>query len=65
MRDPELLKEYLHGGSEDAFAELVNRYVGLAYSVARRKLQDSSLAEEVGPSALPVRKRAAVCQPTN
>jgi RNA polymerase sigma factor (sigma-70 family) len=47
MRDPELLKEYLHGGSEDAFAELVNRYVGLAYSVARRKLQDSSLAEEV------------------
>jgi RNA polymerase sigma factor (sigma-70 family) len=47
MRDPELLKEYLHCGSETAFAELVNRYLALAYSVARRQVRDPNLAEEV------------------
>lgn len=46
MRDPELLKEYLHRGSETAFAELVSRYLDLAYSVARRQLRNPNLAEE-------------------
>ncbi len=46
MRDPELLKEYLHRRSETAFAELVSRYLDLAYSVARRQLRDPNLAEE-------------------
>lgn len=48
MRDAELLTEYLRSGSESAFAELVNRYVGLACAVAQRQLGDQHLAEEVG-----------------
>jgi RNA polymerase sigma factor (sigma-70 family) len=47
MRDRELLKQYLDAGSETAFAELVQRYLDLAYSVARRQMRDSNLAEEV------------------
>lgn len=47
MRDTELLECYLQCGSESAFTELVNRYIDLAYSVARRRLADPVLAEEV------------------
>jgi RNA polymerase sigma factor (sigma-70 family) len=47
MRDTQMLEQYLRGGSESAFADLVNRYVDLAYSVAHRTLRDRALAEEV------------------
>src|SRR5258706_8461077 len=47
MHDWELIDEYAKSGSEEAFAELVNRYVNLVYSAALRAVQgDASLAEE-------------------
>jgi RNA polymerase sigma factor (sigma-70 family) len=43
-----LLKQYGRTGSEPAFRELVNRYVGLVYSTAKRLLgSESHLAEDV------------------
>jgi RNA polymerase sigma factor (sigma-70 family) len=46
--DAILLRAYAVGKSERAFAELVNRHVGLVYSVALRRLgYDSHLAEDV------------------
>ena len=47
MRDPELLQQYVESGAENAFAEIVHRYLNLAYGVARRQLRDAHLAEEV------------------
>lgn len=35
--DAELLRRYAEAGAEDAFAELVRRYVGLVYQAARRQ----------------------------
>jgi RNA polymerase sigma factor (sigma-70 family) len=46
MSDPELLKQYLDKGSEQAFTELVKRYVSLVYSTARRRTADPHVAEE-------------------
>ncbi len=44
----QLLREYAEKGSESAFRELVNRYVDLVYSTARRLLNgDAHLAEDV------------------
>lgn len=50
--DPELLQRYLAGGppAQLAFAELVERHVGLVYSVARRHLASPALADEVTQS---------------
>jgi RNA polymerase sigma factor (sigma-70 family) len=46
--DKELLQRYLRDGSEPAFAELVERYIGLVYSAALRQVDgDAQVAEEV------------------
>src|SRR5438094_873530 len=46
--DSELLRQYLEQKSEAAFAELVQRHVGLVYSVALRRVGgDAQLAEDV------------------
>jgi len=42
-----LLAAYRASASEDAFAQLVRRYANLVYSVAKRRLSSSALAEEV------------------
>ncbi len=46
--DNRLLRRYAEEGDEEAFAELVHRYVDLVYSIARRLTQqDAALAQEV------------------
>ena len=47
MDDAELLAEYAASGSEDAFGELVRRYVSLVHSTALRIVGNAHLAEEV------------------
>ncbi len=48
MGDQELLKEYVEGRSEGAFAEIVRRHLNLVYFAALRQVgEDSVLAEDV------------------
>lgn len=47
MNGSELLALYRKTGSETAFSDLVRRYANLVYSIARRRLSDQSLAEDV------------------
>jgi RNA polymerase sigma factor (sigma-70 family) len=47
MNDIELLGSFARNGSQDAFAQVVDRYVHLVYSAARRMLRDNHLAEDV------------------
>ena len=47
MNDHEFLRDYVHNGSQAAFAGLVERHVGLVYSAARRLVRDTHLAEDV------------------
>jgi RNA polymerase sigma factor (sigma-70 family) len=47
MDDWKLLERYRRERSEAAFAELVNRHVGLVFGVCRRRLRDAHLAEDV------------------
>ena len=46
MNDAQLLQEYAKNRSEAAFAELIERYVGLVYSSCWRQLRDRHLAED-------------------
>jgi RNA polymerase sigma factor (sigma-70 family) len=48
--DIELLACYARQHSEDAFAELVRRHLGLVYSAALRQVRSPQLAEEVSQS---------------
>jgi RNA polymerase sigma factor (sigma-70 family) len=49
--DRELLCRYVEADCEDAFAELVRRYVGLVYSAALRQVNgDAHLAQDVAQS---------------
>ena len=45
--DPDLLRRYADQSSEEAFAELVRRRIGLVYSVALRHTHDAQRAEDV------------------
>ncbi|MCW5557089.1 MAG: sigma-70 family RNA polymerase sigma factor [Verrucomicrobiae bacterium] len=47
MNDEELLKAYVGSGSQDAFAELVQRHVGLVYATALRQLREPGAAQDV------------------
>jgi RNA polymerase sigma factor (sigma-70 family) len=47
MNGSELLDDYRNTGSEGAFSELVRRYTNLVYSIAKRRLSNGALAEEV------------------
>src|SRR5437870_6368643 len=47
MNGADLLADYRRTGSEGAFSELVGRYTNLVYSIAKRRLSNGALAEEV------------------
>src|SRR5579862_9505800 len=47
LDDAALLTAYATHNSEEAFAELVRRYVALVYSAALRQVREPQLAEEV------------------
>jgi|ERR1017187_4955462 uncharacterized protein (TIGR03435 family) len=47
VADMELLREYVHRNSDEAFATLVTRHVNLVYSAALRKTGDPNAAEEI------------------
>ncbi|MFT3784115.1 MAG: sigma-70 family RNA polymerase sigma factor [Nibricoccus sp.] len=45
--DTELLRRYVREGAEDAFRELVQRYIGVVYHAALRQTGDARRAEDV------------------
>jgi DNA-directed RNA polymerase specialized sigma24 family protein len=47
MSEAELLQAFRENRSEEAFAQLVRHYAGLVYSVARRRLANAALAEDI------------------
>jgi RNA polymerase sigma factor (sigma-70 family) len=64
IEDAQLLQEYAQG-SEPAFRELVDRYVGLVYSAALRHLPDPQLAEDVVQTVFIAFARKARALPSN
>ncbi|MDB6039708.1 MAG: polymerase, sigma-24 subunit, subfamily [Verrucomicrobiales bacterium] len=59
MDDAELLRRYVDGKDESAFAELVNRHVHAVYGCAQRVLRNTHLSEEVSQEAFCLLARKA------
>lgn len=58
MTDVELLNQHRHG-SDAAFADLVRRHLGWVYGLARRRLRDAHLAEDVAQAVFVLLHRKA------
>jgi RNA polymerase sigma factor (sigma-70 family) len=58
MTDVELLAMHRQG-SESAFADLVRRHLGWVYGLARRRLRDAHMAEDVAQSVFVILHRKA------
>jgi RNA polymerase sigma factor (sigma-70 family) len=58
MTDVELLNQHRRG-SDAAFADLVRRHLGWVYGVARRRLRDAHLAEDVAQAVFVLLHRKA------
>jgi DNA-directed RNA polymerase specialized sigma24 family protein len=61
--DMKLLQDYDRHASEAAFAELVQRHIGLVYSVALRHVGSTAPAEEITQAVFIIlaRKAANIC----
>ena len=59
MSDIELLRDYNRRGSEEAFAELVRRHIGLVYSTALRHAAIAAHAEEITQAVFIILARKA------
>ena len=59
MADIQLLRQYVHRNSEEAFAALVARYLNLVYSAALRKTGNAHAAEEIAQAVFIILARKA------
>src|SRR3954471_6441480 len=65
MDDHSLLNQYVNHRSQDAFAQIVRRYLGLVHSSARRQVRDPHLAEDVTQSVFIALSRKAATLPAS
>ena len=65
MDDLRLLNEYVEAGSEQAFAELVRRHMGIVYSAALRQMREPNQAEDVAQAVFFTLARNAGNVPRN
>jgi RNA polymerase sigma factor (sigma-70 family) len=62
--DHDLLRQFTHEQSQDAFTALVNRYLNVVYSAALRQVRSPQLAEEVSQSVfIDLARHAAKLKP--
>ena len=59
MEDRELLRRYAETGDQEAFGQLVERYLGMVHGTALRRLGSRELAEEVSQNVFTLMARKA------